>query len=125
MTVRDVVREDLQPIRNIVTGTGNFNAAEIETAVEVIEEALAGDEDYHVLVAEQEGRVRGYACYGPTPMTEGTYDLYWIAVDAGSQGHGYGKELLRHVEQRIRKENGRLLIIETSSQENYGNTIRF
>ena len=69
--------------------------------------------------------LQGFACYGPIPLTEGVYDLYWIAVDPAAQKKGIGRYLLGYVEREIKKQGGRMLLIETSSQESYGATIRF
>jgi len=41
------------------------------------------------------------------------------------QGQGYGRALMAYVEDRVREENGRLLLLETSSKESYGDTVRF
>lgn len=71
------------------------------------------------------GMLTGYACYGPTPGTDRTYDLYWIAVHPGAQGHGAGSRLLEEVERRLRARGGRLLIVETSSRGAYAGTRRF
>jgi ribosomal protein S18 acetylase RimI-like enzyme len=71
--------------------------------------------DYIVECAVNEAdQLVGYVCYGPTPLTEGTYDLYWIAIDPDRQGRGIGSLLIEHVEQKLRP-SGRLLLIETSS----------
>ncbi len=67
----------------------------------------------------------GYACYGPTPGTVGTFDLYWIAVHPSAQGTGGGRQLLREVEDRVTAEGGRMLIVETSSRADYEGTRRF
>jgi len=67
----------------------------------------------------------GYACYGPTPGTDGTFDLYWIAVHPSAQGTGGGRQLLREVEDRVTAAGGRMLIVETSSRADYEATRRF
>lgn len=96
------------------------------TALEVIDEALAGDPEYVVTVVENEtGEVVGYECHGPAPLTVGTYDLYWIAVDPRVQNRGYGRILLGAAEDDVKARGGRLLLIETSSQAGYDATIRF
>jgi ribosomal protein S18 acetylase RimI-like enzyme len=46
-------------------------------------------------------------------------------VDPADQGKGFGRILIEHVEQEVVRRGGRMLLIETSSQETYGATIRF
>ena len=78
------------------------------------------------MVAEGDGgEIVGYACWGTSPMTTGTYDLYWIATDPRVQGGGSGRALLEHVEANVRGEGGRMLLIETSSRDDYGKTQHF
>jgi ribosomal protein S18 acetylase RimI-like enzyme len=126
MIIRPLAAGDRDRIHEIVTATGNFTPQEIAVAMEVIDDALAGDPEYVANVLEADpGRVAGYECHGPTPLTEGTWDLYWIAVDPAAQGGGFGRALLEHAERHVRARGGRLLLIETSSQESYGATIRF
>ena len=130
MRIRPLEARDRARILEVVTATGNFTAAEIDIAMEVVDEALADPAfprgGYRAYVAEDEsGRVAGYECHGPTPLTEGTYDLYWIAVDPAIQGAGFGRALLAFAEDDVRATGGRLLLIETSSQESYGATIHF
>lgn len=83
------------------------------------------EEGYRFVVAESAGAVQGYACFGATPMTEGTFDLYWIAVDPAAQGRGIGRMLLRSVEDTLRAERGRLLLVETASKPSYAPTRAF
>ncbi|HSP16030.1 MAG TPA: GNAT family N-acetyltransferase [Thermoanaerobaculia bacterium] len=104
----------------------NFSTEEVATALEVIDEALAGDPEYTVNVLENAaGDVAGYECHGPTPLTAGTFDLYWIAVDPRVQNRGYGHRLLVATEEDVVRRGGRLLLIETSSQAGYAATIQF
>ena len=80
---------------------------------------------YHVLVAEVDSTVTGYICYGPTPLTEGTWDIYWLAVAGEKQGQGIGSALIKSAEKEIARAKGRLSIIETSSTPAYEKTRRF
>src|SRR5258708_4760365 len=126
MRIRPLEPVDRRRILEIVVAAGNFTPAEIETALEVVDEALAGDEDYAVFVLEDDGgRVAGYECHGPTPLTDGTWDLYWIAVDPACQGSGFGRALLAFAEADVRATGGRVLLIGTPSQGSYGGTIPF
>jgi ribosomal protein S18 acetylase RimI-like enzyme len=67
----------------------------------------------------------GYACYGPTPGTDRTYDLYWIAVHPAAHGAGIGTTLLTEVERRLQGQHARMLVVETSSRSDYAPTRGF
>ena len=129
--IRQLEGSDRPFIEKIVNSSGNFNDGEIATALELVDEALSrGEEESGYLFAilghgKKHRVVQGYACYGPVPLTEGVYDLYWIVVDPASQGKGFGSHLLEYVETDVLSRGGRMILIETSSQESYGATIRF
>jgi ribosomal protein S18 acetylase RimI-like enzyme len=125
--VRPMVRSDREAVMNILRQTAMFTPEEIGVAAEVMDAALDRPEqkDYFLVVWEEDGRVAGYAAYGPTPLTQGTYDLYWIAVSPDRQGSGLGRHLMDWVESRLQESGGRLLLIETSSQTRYDPTRRF
>jgi ribosomal protein S18 acetylase RimI-like enzyme len=128
--IRQLDPSDRPFIENMVISTGNFNDVEVATALELVDEALAEGEESGYLFAllesgEKHRVVHGYACYGPVPLTQGVYDLYWIVVDPASQGKGFGRDLLAYVERDVISRGGRMILIETSSQDSYGATIRF
>ena len=79
-------------------------------------------EGYRFVVAEVEGQVAGYACFGATPLTIGTWDLYWIAVDPALQGKKIGRALFEAAVKAVRAEGGRMLLIETGGKTSYGAT---
>lgn len=105
--------------------TGLFREAEVAMAGEMLDEALDGDDDYRFLGAFDADELVGYACWGPTPGTDRTYDLYWIAVERSLQGQGVGSQLIGSVEQTLRSEGGRLVVVETSSRTDYAPTRAF
>jgi len=111
----------------ILRNTPEFKPSEVVVAEEVINSYLRDPHGsgYHVFIVEANSAVVGYICYGPTPLTEGTWDIYWIAVSAEKQGRGIGGTLMAHAEDKIREAQGRLIVIETSSQPEYEKTRRF
>lgn len=129
LSFRDQVRDsDRQAVRDIVTSSGFFSAEEIDVAEELVREHLLKGEasGYMFVLAETTtGDVVGYACFGPTPCTARTHDLYWIAVREEARGQGVGQAVLRRVETRLRTMGGGKLIAETSSRDQYVSTRAF
>jgi ribosomal protein S18 acetylase RimI-like enzyme len=83
-------------------------------------------QDYHVIVAQDPGsKVNAYACWGAVPMTQGAFDLYWIATHPDARGRGVGRALMDYVERKALETNGRLLVVETSSKASYAGTVEF
>ena len=124
-SVREARRDDEAGLIALVRSVAEFTPDEVEVALELIESTLAETDDYRVLVALEGDRVVGYACFGPTPMTKGTFDLYWIASSRNARGSGVGRALIDAVMQRLRACGGRLLRVETSSRDEYIATRRF
>lgn len=124
-------------IQEILEATNSFRDEEIAVALELFDESCkpavhvpfdpgAGIASYEFIGAfAREGELLGYACYGATPGTDGTYDLYWIAVHPEHQGSGGGSRLLDEVERRLNEREARLLIVETSARIDYESTRRF
>ncbi|HEY8469612.1 MAG TPA: GNAT family N-acetyltransferase [Longimicrobiales bacterium] len=125
--VRPLRPEDRPRVEAIVRATGVFRESEVAIALEVIDAFFAHpDRDYSALGAfTPGGDLIGYVCYGPTPGTTRTWDVYWIAVHPAAQRAGVGTLLLQEVERRLARLNARLVIIETSSQPQYHLTRAF
>ncbi len=126
--VRPMKREDRERVLDIVQATEMFTPDEIFFAREQVDIYLEQphQRDYFLVVAEDgKDGVVGYMSYGPTPLTDGAYDLYWMAVAPAAQGRGFGRELVLWLERRVAEAGGRLVLIETSSQPKYEKTRRF
>jgi ribosomal protein S18 acetylase RimI-like enzyme len=128
MLIRNVIQQDRAKLMNMVERIKEFDADDHSVVQELLDIYLegVGQKDYYFVAAEGENEVvTGFACYGPTPLTDGTYDLYWIGVDPDWAGKGVGSQILREVEERIKQAGGRLLLIETSSSPVYALTRKF
>ena len=126
--MRPMKREDRERVLDIVQATGMFTPEEVSVARELVDVYLdqPRQRDYCLVVAEDaKDGVVGYLSYGPTPLTDGTYDLYWMAVAPHAQGRGFGRELVAWLEKRLAEAGGRLILIETSSQPKYEKTRNF
>ncbi|HEX9116332.1 MAG TPA: GNAT family N-acetyltransferase [Anaerolineae bacterium] len=120
--------EDVAAIVDLATAVATFSVEEIATVRELIDEHFSlGTEasGYHFFVARP-GRAEagtrdllGFACFGPRPLTQGTYDLYWIVVAPQAGRQGVGAALLERVAGAVRQQGGRLLVAETSGTPGY------
>ncbi|MBE0481260.1 MAG: GNAT family N-acetyltransferase [Dehalococcoidia bacterium] len=127
LRIRPMRVKDKPAIMDILCDTPEFKPSEIIVAEEVIDAYLtdSSESGYHIVVAVEGESLVGYFCYGPTPLTEGTWDFYWAAVDSLARGRGVGSALFRYGEEAIRQARGRLILIETSSKPEYAKTRRF
>lgn len=127
ITIRPMLQKDKSVLMKILQNTPEFKPSEVMVAEEVIDSYLRnpGGSGYYVLVADDASSVVGYICYGPAPLTDGTWDLYWQTVEQEKRGQGIGSALMEAAEREISRAKGRLAIIETSSTTAYEKTIRF
>lgn len=128
-------------LEEIVRATGVFNEDEVGVALELFDEGAGlrsgvwgvdskpqtanPTPDYEFIGAFDGDDLFGYACFGPTPATDRTYDLYWIAVHPKAQQIGAGAALMTEVERQLSERRARLVVIETSSRPDYEPTRRF
>jgi ribosomal protein S18 acetylase RimI-like enzyme len=122
--LRTILPSDRAPLAQMLRRITQFKPEEVAVAEELIDASLRDPEGsgYRCIVAAEGESVLGYICYGPTPMTQATWDLYWIAVSPDAQGKGVGKRLYAAFADQVRAQGGRQVRIETSSQESYAAT---
>jgi ribosomal protein S18 acetylase RimI-like enzyme len=128
MKIRALVHRDREKLFSMLVETRVFTPEEIKVAMELIDIVLKdpSQEDYRIdCMANDEDQAIGYVCYGPVPMTQGTFDLYWIVVDPKFQGQGVGSKLLLFLEGIVRERLGRMILIDTSSIPQYEKSQRF
>ena len=128
ITMRDtLVPEDAERVRRLVEITGFFHPQEVAVAEELVVEHLqkGAASDYRFVMADHYGRLAGYACFGPIPCTESSFDLYWIAVHPDFQGRGLGRRLLTEAERRIKRVGGSRIYVDTSQRVQYASTRAF
>jgi len=123
---RPLESSDVPSLVALVDAAGVFRPDEIEVAREVLEaSAVKGEASGYFCRVEADVAPIGFACWGPTPCTIGTFDLYWLVVLPSSQGGGVASRLLTEAEADVLSRGGRQLIAETSSTDPYAPARRF
>src|SRR5689334_13631055 len=140
MRIRSPLPSDRAQLIDIISQGAGFRSAEIECAIELLDAALAPADDQQsdphdndgyearVAVSDDAGapeRVLGYACFGATPMTDGTVDLYWLVMGREVRGQGLGGALYAGLEAELKQRGVRIIRVETSSLEGQGGARRF
>lgn len=126
ITIAPIKPKDREQLVQIIKRQKNFLKCEIDIAIEVIDATFHPKEDYRVLAAaDPQQRMLGFVSYGPIPLTENRFDLYWIAVDPQQGRHGIGTMLLAEMEKRLSGNTPVHIYIDTSSTEGYLPARRF
>ena len=118
---RGLTPADREPLETLIRATAFFNPEEVEVALELVDDRLANGEEshYRFLVGEIDGRVAGYACWGPIPGTVAAADLYWIVVHPDFQSQRVGTALLRAAEEWMAASGRTRVYVETSTRPQY------
>jgi acetoin utilization deacetylase AcuC-like enzyme/GNAT superfamily N-acetyltransferase len=122
-----VMADDVGRVRSLVASTGMFSSAEVDIAGELVTERLTKGirSGYHFILAERGSSLVAYACYGLIEGTQGSFDLYWIAVAPEEQRKGLGAQVYARAEAAMRKAGAKHIYVDTSSSDRYAPTRGF
>jgi len=126
--IRKMHVSDRNALVGILRSTTIFTSSEVALAAELIDIHLANpnQKDYTVVVVEDESfQVIGFMSFGPAPITEGVYNLYWIAVHPRARAKGHGRELVAWLMKNVQDISARMVLVETSSSAQYKPTREF
>lgn len=127
---RALQESDASAVGELVRETGFFSEEEQLVAIELVDETLlrgsaSGYEFVFTDDPDDPGKLSGYACFGPIPATQSSYDLYWIAVSPSQQGQGLGRQLLREAERCALESGATQMFLDTSGRQQYKPTRAF
>lgn len=77
------------------------------------------------MIAELHAEIVGFYYARQEEMADKVWNMLIIAVDDAVQGQGVGRQLVAHLERALRRQNQRILIIDTSSDDQFIRTQRF
>ena len=128
-TIRIVTTADIEPIKQIAIDTNMFGPDDVDFFDEMITGFIKGTmDDNHWLVVEHDTTVVAAAYYAPEPFSDRMWNLYFISVAPDLRGHGIGGDLLDYIEEQLQacgSDIARVLIVETSSTDQYARTRDF
>ena len=121
--IRNITKADLPALAGIIESNDLFPPELIEgMTADYLDNPSTTD---MWLTAEWDGVPVAMAYYAPERMTEGTYNLYLIAVNPAQQGKGIGGSLMEYIEEELRSQGARILIVETSGLPEFERTRQY
>ncbi|MBW4663201.1 MAG: GNAT family N-acetyltransferase [Chroococcus sp. CMT-3BRIN-NPC107] len=118
--IRPIALDDKTALIALAKASGLFQPHETESLSQMLSDYFASaTESLDFWLADDDDGLVGVAYVAPERMTEGTWNLYLIAVHPDCQRQGRGAALLAQVEQILTERGERLLLVETSGTESF------
>ena len=118
--IRLTTPNDTTALIALAEASGLFEPNQTEEIAQMLSQHFSGEtnsRDFWI-TDDDDGPV-GVVYVAPERMTEGTWNLYLIAVHPDRQRQGRGRALLDYVEQMLAERGERVLLVETSGTEDF------
>lgn len=128
MKIRNLKKEDISLLSKIVSL--NYSKKFGENSKK---EILAHFENKTIppqyLVAEENGKIMGFAGYIQSWMDYSVYNLFWVNIHPDFQGKGIGKKLVSTVIKKIKNVRGqnkaKMILLTTTKPKFYSDNFGF
>lgn len=118
--IRLTTPDDTTALIALAEASGLFEPNQTEELAQMLGQHFSGETDSHDFwFTDDDNGPVGVAYVAPERMTEGTWNLYLIAIHPDRQRQGRGMALLAHIEQMLAKLGERVLLVETSGMDNF------
>jgi GNAT superfamily N-acetyltransferase len=124
---RHVTADDLRDVVDVSIRSGLFDDAAAPALEQMVRDHLAGTTypDGIMMLWDANDVPVGVIYVVPRPFADRVWELLLIAVDARHHRHGIGSDMLTAVEDMVRANGTRLLLIETSDADGFERTRAF
>ena len=120
----ETTAEHKDKLLSIIKSSGQFDDSGLEYVKQTLEDHLAQSSDALWYTAFDREPV-GVAYCSPEPVTSGTWNLLMLWIESGFEGNGYGSALVSKIENVLSEKEARLLIVETSSLDEFSTARSF
>ena len=120
--IRPVTSEDLPALKVVIDANDLFPSDMLD---EMISNYLSNEDSNDYWFTYDDGKPVAIAYCAPEKMTQGTWNLYLIAIHPDRQRSGLGSSMLHHIEQKLAKVGERMLLVETSGLQSFKRTREF
>ncbi len=126
--IRLTTPDDTIALIALAAASGLFDPNQTDDLAQMLVHAVSLKENQHfsdkdetqdIWLTDYDNEPVGIAYIAPERMTEGTWNLYLIAVHPDQQKQGRGKALLSYVEQMLIERGERILLVETAGTDDF------
>lgn len=118
--IRLTTPDDTIALIALAAASGLFDPNQTDDLAQMLDRHFSDkDEIQDIWLTDYDNEPVGIAYIAPERMTEGTWNLYLIAVHPDRQKQGRGKALLSYVEQMLMKRGERILLVETAGTDDF------
>ena len=116
--IRPITPGDTDAVFALAKKLEMFDTDGLELIKSTLTDYLSGNSKDLWFSAYENGLVGVIYC-APEPMTSGTWNVLMLLVSLNHQRQGHGSALMSYVEQTLGARGERLLIVETSSLDEF------
>ena len=113
--IKAVTNSDLDGLKKVVDSSGLFPSAYLDEMISDYFNNPETQDIWFTYIDNDKQVAIGYCV--PEKLTDGTYNLLAIGVSKGIQRTGVASQMMHYIEQLLKQKDGRLLLVETSSDE--------
>jgi ribosomal protein S18 acetylase RimI-like enzyme len=118
--IRLTTPDDTTALIALAAASGLFDPNQTDDLAQMLDKHFKDrNETQDIWLTDYDNEPVGIAYIAPERMTEGTWNLYLIAVHPDRQKQGRGKALLLHVEQMLMERGERILLVETAGTDDF------
>lgn len=121
--ITEVRQNHLSALKTVLDSSGLFPSDLLDPMIYDYFNNSDSEEIWFTALLHNQPISIGYCA--PERLTQGTYNLYAIAVHASYQGQGIGLKMMEYIEKRLAAQGHRLLLVETSGKAEYALTRAF
>lgn len=121
--IRRITEKDLKHLKAVIDSNGLFPSDLLD---DMTSDFLSNEKTTDIWLTKEIDNIPIAVVYcAPERMTDGTFNLYLIAISKNLQGRGIGAEMMTYVENLVREKGNRILIVETSALTEFELTRKF
>lgn len=123
MSIRKIIKEDLNGLKEVLNSIDLFPAEILGDMMSDYFENPETNDIWFTTIQDEKPVAIGFCA--PEKLTEGTYNLYAIGIRSDLQGKGIGRTMMNYIENELKNQGQRILIVETSGTDDFRLTRKF